>query len=175
MELDILLREILFILFGIVPIVAMLIMFAQMVFGKFEFRDTYEEKEKPKYVETQVTDYAFFKSVSDAYATLPESIRTLQDIPEIAVMDDPPEQLVREKNLPIGSLIMGVFIGLPRTGKSHINIQGQPNVIQIYRNNIMKVCTYTGVSVEDQVKRVVWHEIAHFLGNDEARVAELGL
>jgi predicted Zn-dependent protease with MMP-like domain len=48
-----------------------------------------------------------------------------------------------------------------------------PDVITIYRQAICARCQTLG-EVAEQVRRTVIHEVGHYFGIDDARLAELG-
>ena len=111
--------------------------------------------------------------VEESYETLPEEVRALPDFPSIEVMDEPTDELKKEKSFPPGVEILGLFLGVPRTAKLHNSILFSPTVIHIYRGPINR-CT-TPTTLEPTVKRVVWHEVAHWLGHPEGDMERLGL
>jgi predicted Zn-dependent protease with MMP-like domain/DNA-directed RNA polymerase subunit M/transcription elongation factor TFIIS len=111
---------------------------------------------------------AFDEIVEWAYSTLPQEIRELPDFPGIQVLDEPPENMLkRKKRRPLG-----LFSGIPRTQQRHDDIRVAPNLIFICRGPIRR-CSRGDLRAE--VKEVVWHEVAHWLGYSEGEVEELGL
>jgi len=113
---------------------------------------------------------AFEKIVEWAFSTLPQKIRDLPDFPGIQVSDEPPEGYLRSRT-PRGELL-GLFVGVPRTERSYNRVRLDPELIFVFRGPILR-CSKGDLQAE--VKRVVWHEVAHWLGHDEEEVRELGL
>lgn len=121
-------------------------------------------------------DASFEKIVDWAYSTLPEKIKNLPDFPGIQVADEPPEQMyaamAKRRNWPRGTELLGCYSGISRNKRQHNLVQTAPDLIFVFRGPILR-CSKGNLPVE--VKQVVWHEVAHWLGHDEAEVKELGL
>jgi predicted Zn-dependent protease with MMP-like domain len=114
----------------------------------------------------------FEELVEWAYSTLPKKIRNLPDFPGIQVVDEPPTAVLRERNLPKGGELLGLYSGVLRTERSNSQLRLAPDLIFVFRGPILR-CSRGDLRAE--VKRVVWHEVAHWLGHDEEQVKELGL
>ena len=115
---------------------------------------------------------SFEELVERAYRTLPKKIRDLRDFPGIQVVDEPPIGVLREKNLPKGRELLGLYSGVFRTERSSSQLRMAPDLIFVFRGPILR-CSKGDLRAE--VKRVVWHEVGHWLGHDEEQVKELGL
>lgn len=115
---------------------------------------------------------SFEEIVEWAFSTLPQEIRELQDFPGIQVLDEPPEYLLRKKKLLPGRELLGLCSGIPRTKKRHDDLRIAPDLIFVFRGPIQR-CSRGDLRAE--VKEVVWHEVAHWLGYSEEEVKELGL
>ena len=126
---------------------------------------------------TETSGSASFEQIVEwAYGTLPEKIRNLPDFPGIQVADEPPETMFakvsKRRNWPRGTELLGCYSGISRTKRQHNLIQTAPDVIFVFRGPILR-CSKGNLTAE--VKQVVWHEVAHWLGHDEGEVKELGL
>jgi predicted Zn-dependent protease with MMP-like domain len=120
---------------------------------------------------------SFDEIVEWAYSTLPQKIRELPDFPGIQVAEEPPEDILkatrRRKNWPRGTEMLGCYSGVFRTKRSHSQIRIAPDMIFVFRGPILR-CSRG--DLRGEVKRVVWHEVAHWLGYEtEEQVRELGL
>jgi predicted Zn-dependent protease with MMP-like domain len=118
----------------------------------------------------------FEEIVEWAYSTLPQKIRDLPDFPGIQVVDEPPKDVLadisnREK-WRRGTELLGLYSGVHRTEQRHDLLRLAPDLIFVFRGPILR-CSKGDLRAE--VKRVVWHEVAHWLGHDEEEVKELGL
>src|SRR6202167_2548328 len=114
----------------------------------------------------------FEQIVEWAYRTLPQKIRELPDFPGIQVADEPPEDIVKRKNWLPGREMLGCYSGIHRTVRQHNQVSLAPDLIFVLRGPIYR-CSRGDLRVE--VKEVVWHEVAHWLGHNEQEVKELGL
>jgi predicted Zn-dependent protease with MMP-like domain len=119
---------------------------------------------------------SFEEIVQWAYSTLPKRIRDLPDFPGIQVVDEPPEAVLKDvaerKKWVAGTEMLGLFSGVYRTEPQNFQTRIAPDLIFVFRGPILR-CSKGNLRAE--VKRVVWHEVAHWLGNDEEAVKELGL
>jgi len=116
---------------------------------------------------------SFEELVEWAYSTLPQKIRDQPDFPGIQVAEEPPEDMLKAKNWPRGMELLGCYSGVFRTKQSHNQLKMAPDLIFIFRGPILR-CSQGDLRAE--VKRVVWHEVAHWLGYEtEEQVQDLGL
>ncbi len=108
-----------------------------------------------------------------AYSTLPQTVRDQPDFPGIQVAEEPPEDILKKKNWPRGTEMLGCYSGVIRTKQSHMQLKVAPDLIFVFRGPILR-CSRGDLRAE--VKRVVWHEVAHWLGYEtEEEVQALGL
>lgn len=126
---------------------------------------------------TETPNSASFEQIVEwAYGTLPEKIRNLPDFPGIQVADEPTEEMVakmvKRRNWSRGTELLGCYSGVSRTKRQHNLVQTAPELIFVFRGPILR-CSKGNLPAE--VKQVVWHEVAHWLGHDEEEVKELGL
>ena len=113
---------------------------------------------------------SFEEIVEWAYSTLPEKIKDLPDFPGIQVVDEPPQEALKRRKP--GTELLGLYSGILRTQRASTILRTTPDVIFVFRGPILR-CSRGNLRAE--VKRVVWHEVAHWLGHDEEEVRELGL
>ena len=115
---------------------------------------------------------SFAEIVEWAYTTLPQEIKDLPDFPGIQIADEPPQDVLDQKRWPPGTEMLGMYSGIYRTNHLHNDIRVAPDLIFVFRGPILRC---SGGDLRAEVKRVVWHEVAHWLGNDEDQVKDLGL
>jgi predicted Zn-dependent protease with MMP-like domain len=116
---------------------------------------------------------SFEEIVEWAYHTLPQKIRDEPDFPGIQIADEPPEDVLKAKNWLPGRELLGCYSGVLRTKQQHTLMRMAPDLIFVFRGPILR-CSRGDLRAE--VKRVVWHEVAHWLGYEtEEQVKELGL
>jgi len=78
----------------------------------------------------------------------------------------------KKSNLPESHELLVLYSGVHRTQQRHDLLRVAPDLIFVFRGPILR-CSKGNLRAE--VKRVVWHEVAHWLGHDERQVEELGL
>jgi predicted Zn-dependent protease with MMP-like domain len=120
---------------------------------------------------------SFEEIVEWAYSTLPEKIRHLPDFPGIQVVDEPPPDVLQDisnrDKWDRGTELLGLYSGTVRTKQSFTQVKFAPDLIFVFRGPILR-CSRGDLRAE--VKRVVWHEVAHWLGYEtEEQVQALGL
>src|SRR5271156_2633905 len=119
---------------------------------------------------------SFAQIVEWAYSTLPQKIRDLPDFPGLQVSEEPPEDVLRrireQRSWPKERELLGLYSGFHRNEPQHFQSRIAPDLIFIFRGPILR-CSKGNLPAE--VKQVVWHEVAHWLGHDEVEVEELGL
>jgi len=120
---------------------------------------------------------SFEQIVAWAYGTLPQEVRDLPDFPGIQVLDEPPEDVLKDiadkKKWHTGTELLGLYSGTVRTKQSYTQVKFAPDLIFVFRGPILR-CSKGDLRAE--VRRVVWHEVAHWLGYEtEEQVKALGL
>jgi predicted Zn-dependent protease with MMP-like domain len=120
---------------------------------------------------------SFEDLVEWAYGTLPQKIRDLPDFPGIQVLDEPPvdvlQDIAEKRKWRRGTELLGLYSGTFRTKQSTSQVKYAPELIFVFRGPILR-CSRGDLRTE--VKRVVWHEVAHWLGYEtEEQVQALGL
>ena len=115
----------------------------------------------------------FDEIVEWAYSTLPQTVKDQPDFPGIQVAEEPPADVLKKKNWPRGTEMLGCYSGVVRTKQSHMQMKVAPDLIFVFRGPILRCSRGT---LRAEVKRVVWHEVAHWLGYEtEEEVQALGL
>jgi predicted Zn-dependent protease with MMP-like domain len=120
---------------------------------------------------------SFEEIVEWAYSTLPQKIRRMPDFPGIQVVDEPPAEVLEDissrEKWPRGTELLGLFSGTNRTKRSFAQLKYAPDLIFVFRGPILRS---SKGDLRAEVKRVVWHEVAHWLGYEtEEQVQALGL
>jgi predicted Zn-dependent protease with MMP-like domain len=114
-----------------------------------------------------LTNEQFEQLVKEGIEAIDERfLQKLKNV-EIVIEDDPtPSQL--EKLKLKGSLLFGLYEGVPQTKREQYG-QVLPDKITIFKNPIEKVF-FRPEDIKKTVKDTVWHEIAHHFGMDEHQV-----
>jgi predicted Zn-dependent protease with MMP-like domain len=86
------------------------------------------------------------------------------------VVEDNPTALQLEKLKLRGSLLLGLYEGIPLTKREQYG-QVLPDKITIFKNQIEQLYS-NPEDIKKAVKNTVWHEIAHHFGMDEKQVRD---
>ncbi len=123
------------------------------------------------YSMNQLSDEQFDALITRAMNELPqEYIKGLENV-VIVMADEPTDEQRRKMNLQ-GHLLLGLFEGIPLTKKGNGFSGMLPDKITLFKNQILLMVSDEKALFE-QIKRTLWHEIAHYYGLDHGRIHEL--
>jgi predicted Zn-dependent protease with MMP-like domain len=121
----------------------------------------------------RVSRKRFGELVEEAIAELPEPFAAfLEEVP-IEIRDRPTPKMLRSVGLEEDELLLGLYVGRPRTERSVEESGRLPDVIYIFQEDVEEVCENEEQLVEE-VRRTVLHEIGHHFGMGEEELDELG-
>ncbi len=108
-----------------------------------------------------------------ALAGIPSPFR--EHLAEVAVVieDEPSPAQLEDNDLGPDETLYGLYEGVPRTEWA-ADWAIVPNRISLFRRPLEEDFP-DPAELEDEVRRTVVHELAHHLGIDDERLAELGL
>ena len=81
--------------------------------------------------------------------------------------------MLKELGVPAGETLFGIFEGVPLTERSVTEPPLYPDTILIFQEPLEEACD-TSEELEEEIEITVVHEVAHFVGMSEERLAELG-
>lgn len=116
---------------------------------------------------------AFEETVERAIARLPEPIRSRMENIAIMVESRPSAELLAQMGLGPDETLFGLYTGIPLPQRSATEPPLYPDEILIFREPLEEFCRDLQ-ELEEEIEITVAHEVAHFLGIDEGRLAELG-
>lgn len=117
----------------------------------------------------QLTDEEFDQLISRAMDELPQ--RYIKGLDNVAIVqaDEPsPEQRAKMK-LDNRHLLLGLYEGIPLTQRGSGYSFVLPDKITLFKNHILQVVR-NETELFDQIKRTLWHEIAHYYGLNHAHI-----
>lgn len=91
-----------------------------------------------------------------------EHIDALENV-AILIADDPSPEQRHKLELRGSDLLFGLYEGIPRTRRSGYESGILPDTITLFKKPIMTV-SRNDQELYEQVKRTLWHEIAHYYG-----------
>jgi predicted Zn-dependent protease with MMP-like domain len=119
-----------------------------------------------------ISDEDFDQLISRAMDELPqEYIRGLDNV-AIVQADEPTNEQKTKMRLSQHSLLLGLYEGIPLTHRGNNYTFVLPDKITLFKHAILAV-SGTPEKLFEQVKRTLWHEIAHYYGLDHDRIDEL--
>jgi predicted Zn-dependent protease with MMP-like domain len=119
----------------------------------------------------------FVEVVREVVEHLPELFRKRIENVAVLVEDYPAAQhprprAPRPRSGAPRELLLGLFVGVPRTEKSVFHSPAGPDHIVLYQKNIEAICR-TEAEVREQIRRTVLHELGHYFGMTEEQLRGL--
>ena len=105
----------------------------------------------------------FERLVSEALDDLPEDISRLMTNVAVTVEDEPPP----------GRPLLGLYQGVPWGKRGPYYAGALPDKITIYRGPIERMSGGDPERLRAQVRRTVFHEIAHHFGISDQRLVDI--
>jgi len=105
----------------------------------------------------------FEQLVSDALDELPDDIRGLMTNVAVTVEDEPPP----------GQPLLGLYEGIPWGRRGPYYAGALPDKITIYRLPLERIAGGDPERLRAEVRRVVFHEIAHHFGISDQRLVDI--
>jgi len=75
----------------------------------------------------------------------------------------------------INDRLLGLYQGVPLKCRTHYYGMVLPDKITLFKANIERVCGQEGISLHQEVKHVLQHEIAHHFGISDQRLRDMGV
>ena len=105
----------------------------------------------------------FHRLVSDALDDLPDDISKLMTNVAVTVEDEPPP----------GENLLGLYQGVPWGRRGPYYAGALPDKITIYRLPLERISGGDPERLRAEVRRVVFHEIAHHFGISDQRLVDI--
>jgi len=115
----------------------------------------------------------FDRVVKRAIKRIPTEIRQHLHNILISVQRRPSKEVLEEVGLSRNEPLLGLYTGVSLKDRSSIYPPMYPDTIILFQEPLERMCM-TIEELEEQIEITVVHEIAHFLGISEERLAELG-
>jgi predicted Zn-dependent protease with MMP-like domain len=110
-----------------------------------------------------IGETVFEQLVTDALDDVPEDIRELMSNVAVTVEDEPPP----------GQNLLGLYQGVPLGKRGPYYSGALPDKITIYRGPIERMSGGDIDRLRAQVRRTVFHEIAHHFGISDQRLVDI--
>ena len=120
----------------------------------------------------ELTDQEFDRLISRAMDELPQQyIRGLDNV-AIVYADWPDEHQAGKAGLREGTILLGLYEGIPLTQRGGNYTFVLPDKITLFKHSIL-MAVRNEAELFEQIKRTLWHEIAHYYGLNHDRIHEL--
>lgn len=119
-----------------------------------------------------ITDQEFDQLVTRAMNELPQEYITQLDNVAIVYADEPTDEQIERMKIDNNHLLLGLYEGIPRTQRGGNYSMVLPDKITLFKRPLLGI-THTKEALLEQVKRTLWHEIAHHYGLDHDRIDAL--
>jgi predicted Zn-dependent protease with MMP-like domain len=119
-----------------------------------------------------ISDEEFDQLITRAMDELPQ--KYIEGLENVAIVqaDEPTEEQKVKMKLGSHSLLLGLYEGIPLTQRGSGYSFVLPDKITLFKHSILAV-THNEVELFEQIKRTLWHEIAHYYGLNHHRIDEL--
>lgn len=121
----------------------------------------------------RLNEMEFDRAVKRAIKRIPPEIHCHLKNILISVQKRPSKEIREEMGLHRNAPLLGMYRGTPLVDRSVTYPPIYPDTILLFQEPLEKMCV-TIEELEEQIEITVVHEVAHFLGIDEGRLAELG-
>ncbi|MNH50446.1 Possibl zinc metallo-peptidase [compost metagenome] len=119
-----------------------------------------------------ISDEQFDQLITRAMDELPQRyIRGLDNV-AIVYADEPTTEQKEKMHLDNNHLLLGLYEGIPMTKRGAGYTFVLPDKITLFKYPIMAVSSNEATFFE-QIKRTLWHEMAHFYGLNHADMDRL--
>jgi predicted Zn-dependent protease with MMP-like domain len=119
-----------------------------------------------------LSDEEFEQIVSKAIDAIPDKWAKRMNNVGFVVEAEPTADQMQKLHLVNGEILYGLYEGIPLTRRTNNYSGVLPDKITIFRQPIL-FTSHSADDVFEQVKKTVWHEVAHHFGLDHNRIHEL--
>jgi len=117
-------------------------------------------------------DALFERYITESMDELPQEYITNLNNVAIVTEDQPSADQRRDLKLRCNSLLFGLYEGIPLTLRGTGATMAPPDKITLFKEPILSVAK-SPAALKEQIKRTLWHEIAHHYGLDHDRIHAL--
>lgn len=111
----------------------------------------------------ELTDEQFDALITKAMDELPQEYITGLDNVAIVMADEPTEEQKVKMKLRENTVLLGLYEGIPLIQRGAGYTFVLPDKITLFKHSILRVVN-TEAELFEQIKRTLWHEIAHYYG-----------
>lgn len=121
-----------------------------------------------------IDDEQFEELIGQSLDELPQDyVQRMLEHVAVTWADEPSPDQREQLKLRHDQTLFGLYEGVPLTQRYSGGTPVVPDKITIFKGPILAFC-HTMPELKEQIKKTVWHEMAHFFGLDHPRIYELG-
>lgn len=90
----------------------------------------------------------------------------------IVIEDEPTKEQLQKLNLKTQQTLFGLYEGIPLTKRGSGYNLVLPDKITLFKIPLEQA-SFNEPELKENIKRTIWHEIAHFYGLDHARINQI--
>lgn len=121
----------------------------------------------------EMNDTQFETLINRAMDELPqEYIKNLNNV-AITFADEPTTDQLTKQGVRAGQLLLGLYEGIPLTQRGAGYSLVLPDKITLFKHPLIVVSSGDEARLYQQIKRTLWHEIAHHYGLGHDRIHTL--
>jgi predicted Zn-dependent protease with MMP-like domain len=121
----------------------------------------------------KISHEAFVRIAERALDRIPGEIMSRVKNVSITVEDRPSPELLAEMGLPPDEPLLGLYTGLALPEQSLTWPSLYPDSIILFKKPLLEMCRNVR-ELEEEIEITIVHEIAHYFGISDERLAELG-
>lgn len=120
----------------------------------------------------ELTDAEFDALITRAMDELPQEYITGLDNVAIVMADEPTDEQKEKMKLRENTILLGLYEGIPLVQRGAGYTFVLPDKITLFKNSILRIVN-TQEELFEQIKRTLWHEIAHYYGLNHHQMDQL--
>ena len=121
----------------------------------------------------RLSEREFDRIVKKAIRRIPPEIRSYLDNILISVKKRPSRKMLEELEIAPGETLLGIYQGVSLAERSSVYPPLYPDMILLFQEPLEESSDNLE-ELEDEIRKTVIHEVGHFVGLSEERLAELG-
>ena len=121
----------------------------------------------------RLSEDAFAEVVWEALVDVPPEFEQYMEELAVDVEDRPDRGTLEELEVENGSVLLGLYRGVPLGRRSVGHMYRMPERIVLYQRNLEEVCR-TRAELIDQIRKTTFHEVGHHFGMSEGQLRRLG-
>jgi predicted Zn-dependent protease with MMP-like domain len=123
--------------------------------------------------QVKLSEKEFDGIVKKALRRIPQEIHEYLNNIVITVQKRPSKQMREEMELDPDEPLLGLFEGVPLIERSVTSPPLYPDIIYLFQEPLEAMCE-TLEELQEEIEVTLVHEVAHYVGMTEERLAELG-